>query len=80
MVGLLLRGINMDTDIKNEFAAVRAEVRRLETVLRQDIREDAIATRRHIDVVAESLRDDIRVIAEGLIALDAKVEAMRDSG
>jgi hypothetical protein len=41
---------------------------------------DAIATRRHIDVVAESLRDDIRAIAERLIALDAKVETIRDSG
>jgi hypothetical protein len=49
----------------------------METTLRHEIREDGIATRRHIDVVSESLRDDIRIIAEGLIALDAKVETMR---
>jgi hypothetical protein len=49
----------------------------VETALRQEIREEAVATRRHFDVVAESLRDDIRIIAEGLIALDAKVEASR---
>ena len=30
--------------------------------------------------VAESLRDDISIIAEGLIELDAKVETIRDSG
>ena len=60
---------DMDAEIKQEFAVVRAE-----------IREEAIATRRHFDVVAESLRDDIRLIAEGLIALDAKVEATRNSG
>jgi hypothetical protein len=40
----------------------------------------ARATRRHFDVVAESLRDDIRIIAEGFAALDAKVERIRDSG
>ena len=32
------------------------------------------------DVVGESLRHDIRIIAEGLIALDVKVETIRDSG
>jgi putative N-acetylmannosamine-6-phosphate epimerase len=69
----------MDAAIKEEFAAVRAEIRGVETTLRAEIREEGIATRRHFDVVAESLRDDIRIIAEGLIALDAKVETIRDS-
>ena len=102
MVGLLLPDSSMDPEIKEEFAAVRAdlrnvndrvrevddrvrevdtrlsaEIRRVETTLRQEIREEGIATRRHFDVVAESLRDDIRIIAEGVITLDAKVEAMR---
>ena len=31
-------------------------------------------TRRHFDVIAESLRDDIRMIAEGLVALSTKVD------
>jgi hypothetical protein len=43
------------------------------------VREESAATRRHFDVVAESLRHDTRVIAEGFIALDAKVEALRGS-
>jgi hypothetical protein len=47
--------------------------------LRKEIRDEGLTTRRHIDVVAESLRDDIRLIAEGFIALDAKVERMRRS-
>jgi hypothetical protein len=50
---------------------------RLRTEFRHEIREEGSTTRRHFDVVAESLRDDIRIIAEGLITLDAKVEAMR---
>jgi putative N-acetylmannosamine-6-phosphate epimerase len=80
MVGLLLLSRNMDAEIKEEFAAVRAEIRGVEATLRAEVREEGIATRRHFDVVAESLRDDIRIIAEGLIALDAKVETIRDSG
>jgi hypothetical protein len=66
--------------VRSEFVAVRAEMRGSETTLRQEIREEGVSTRRHFDVVAESLRDDIRTIAEGLIALDAKVERMRESG
>ena len=31
-------------------------------------------TRRHFDVIAESLRDDIRMIAEGLVALSTRVD------
>jgi hypothetical protein len=85
----------MDAEIKEEFAAVRsdvrdvdarlsavdsrlsAEIRSVETTLRREIREEGVVTRRHFDVVAESLRDDIRLIAEGLVALDAKVEGMK---
>lgn len=70
--------MSMDADIKQEFTAIRAEIQTSQMALRQEIREEAIATRRHFDVVAENLRDGIRIIAEGLIALDAKVETMRD--
>ena len=34
-------------------------------------------TRRHFDVVAEGLRDDIRMIAEGVVSLHARVDAHR---
>jgi len=79
----------MDPEIKEEFVAVRADIRnvdervreidghlrevdtrlsadirRVEVTLRQEIREEGVATRRHFDVVAESLRDDIRLIAQ----------------
>ena len=68
------------TDLQNADARLSAEIRRVETTLRQEIREEGIDTRRHFDVIAESLRDDIRIIAEGLIALDTKVDTIRDSG
>jgi chromosome segregation ATPase len=115
----------MDAEIKDEFNAVRAQLRntdgRLQTIearvqtldgrvqaldgrvqtldgrvqaldqhvqsldervetLDERVQTEGITTRRHFDVIAESLRDDIRIIAEGLIALDAKFEATRNSG
>ena len=76
MVGLLLSSLAMDIEIKRAINAVRTD---LEANLGEKIREEGIATRRHLDVVSESLRDDIRIIAEGLISLDAKVERMRST-
>ncbi len=84
MVGLLLSEAVMDAEVKEEVAAVRADLREVDARLSAEIRrvetkirEEGIVTRRHFDVIAESLRDDIRLIAEGLVALDGKVEAMR---
>lgn len=107
MVGLLLPHLSMDSEIKEEFAAVRAELRtvadhvrevdahvrdldarvrdvdtrltEVDTRLSAKIHDEGVTTRRHFDVVAESLRDGIRIIAEGFVALDAKVERIRDS-
>ena len=42
-----------------------------------ELREEGVQTRRHFDVVAESLRDDIRLIAEGQVGLAERMEAMR---
>ncbi len=71
----------MDAETRHEFDAVRQEMRsleeRLRTDFRKEIKEEGVITRRHFDIVAESLRDDIRLIAEGLVSLDAKVESMR---
>lgn len=38
------------------------------------VREEAVATRRHFDVVAESLRGDIRLIAEGHVHLTHRMD------
>lgn len=51
----------------------------LEATLREEIRAEGIVTRKHIDVVAETLHVEARITAEGLIALDSKVEAMKRS-
>lgn len=55
--------------------AIQAAVAPLAT--REEVRAEARETRRHFDIIAESLRDDIRIIAEGLVALGAKFDRFR---
>ena len=40
-----------------------------------ELREEGERTRRHFDVIAESLRDDIRLVAEGHIDLGRRMDA-----
>jgi hypothetical protein len=42
----------------------------------QQLRGEMVDTRRHSDVLFESLRDDIRLVAEGLAAVSAKVDRL----
>ncbi len=72
MVGLRrLSAVDIETVAALE--QVRDDIRRVE----RRLDESAAETRRHLDVVAESFRDDVRMIAEGLVLLDSKVESLR---
>ena len=51
----------------------------LESSLAARIDDAKADMKRHFDIVAESTHDDVRIIAEGLVALNAKVDAMRPS-
>jgi methyl-accepting chemotaxis protein len=72
--------------LRQEFGAVRGEFGTLRRefgtlrgefgALRQEMRDTAAETRRHFDVVAESLRHDIRGIAEGVIGLSERVDRL----
>ena len=44
---------------------------------RAEVGEEGERTRRHFDVVAESLRDDIRIIAEGQVSLSHRFDEFR---
>ena len=44
--------------------------------MRELMREEGERTRRYFDVIAESLRDDIRLLAEGLVALSQRVDSL----
>lgn len=58
--------------------ALDARFDRLRQDLRQDIQASAAETRRHFEVLTESLRSEIRVVVEGLNGLDEKVERFRE--
>ena len=59
---------------------LRAELRQDQSDFRQDVRGDIAAsaaeTRRHFDVVAEQLMGKIQLVAEGVIAVDQKVDRL----
>ena len=57
--------------------ALDARFDRLRQELRQDIQASAAETRRHFEVLAESFRSEIQVVAEGLSSLDEKVGRFR---
>jgi len=62
-----------------KFDALDAKIDRVESTLRVEMTQMRDDIRRHFDIIAESLRDDIRIIAESLISLNAKVERLRPS-
>lgn len=44
---------------------------------RDDLRESEERTRRHMEILIESLRDDIRLLAEGQVSLHHRIEGVR---
>jgi hypothetical protein len=58
-------------------ADLRQEMRETTAAILDRVDASAAETRRHFDVVAEALRSDIKAVAEGLGALDEKVERFR---
>lgn len=58
------RGVRGEVgDLRRDVGDLRGEVGNL----REEMRTEAATTRRHFDVVAESLRSDIKAVAEGVI-------------
>jgi ribosomal protein L23 len=54
--------------------ATREELRALEVTLRREIREEGDRSRRHMEIITEAQRDDIRMLAEHLSAVMLKLE------
>lgn len=44
---------------------------------REEMREDGERTRRHMEILIEGLRDDIRLLADGQVALHHRIEDVR---
>jgi uncharacterized protein YicC (UPF0701 family) len=51
---------------------LRAEVAKPAT--KEELREESERTRRHMSVLFESLRDDVRIVAKGQVALAKRVD------
>ena len=64
-------------EIRSTGNQIRTELQQVVVELRQEIQSSAAQTHRHFDVVGESLTSDIKAVAEGLGALDEKVECFR---
>ena len=61
-------------------AAIREAVAPLPTreEMRAVIKEEGAKSRHHMDILVDSLRDDIRIVVEGQVALARRVTALED--
>jgi hypothetical protein len=73
----------MDMETAEALDEIRGDIRRVETTLsteidelRHELRLEMLEGRRHTEVLFESLRDDIRLVAEGLAVVSAKVDRL----
>jgi hypothetical protein len=62
--------------VQREGQELRAEMAEFREDMVRRLVEARDETRRHIDALADNLRDDIRLIADRLVALDAKAESI----
>ena len=61
-------------EMKGIAASLRDDMATLREELRTEFREGLAENRRHSQILFESVRDDIRMVAEGVAALSAKIE------
>ena len=65
--------------IDQRFAELRRELDERFVELRRELHERSAETRRHFDVVAEGLRGDTRLVAEGHSVLVARIERVEQA-
>jgi hypothetical protein len=63
--------------VHTEFSAVRTEFSAVRTGLRAEFRDGLAEVRRHAEILHETLRDDIRLLAEGFATISVKLDAMQ---
>lgn len=61
---------SLRTELRDESSSLRAE-------LRTEFREGLAGNRRHTEVLFESLRDDIRILADGFAAMSTKLDSLQ---
>jgi hypothetical protein len=60
---------------RGEMGELRGELRGEVGGLRGELREGLAENRRHTQVLFESLRDDIRILADGFAHISAKIDS-----
>jgi len=60
-------------ELRGELGELRGELGEL----RGEVREGLAENRRHAQILFESLRDDIRILADGFAHISAKIDSLR---
>jgi hypothetical protein len=66
----------LEARLGSKIEAVDAKTDRVEATLRVEMGQMREDMRHHFEISTENSRDDVRIIAEGLIALNAKVDRL----
>ncbi len=68
--------VSMDVETSEAIERLGDRINGLERSLRGEFREGLAENRRHAEIFFKSLRDDIRLVAEGVAVLSAKIDRM----
>ncbi len=63
-------------EIRHVETALRGEMHTIRDELRGELGAGLAESRRHAEVLTESLRDDIRIVAEGVAVISEKLDAL----
>jgi hypothetical protein len=67
----------MDTETAEVVERINARIDLLEASLRAEIRDSLEESKRHAQVLQESVRDDIRILADGFAVISTKLDSLQ---
>ena len=67
----------MDTETVDVVERINARIDALEASLRAEIRDSLEESKRHAQVLQESVRDDIRILADGFAVISTKLDSLQ---
>jgi hypothetical protein len=67
----------MDIETSEALDRLSTRIDALEASLRAEFRDGIAQNRRHTEVLIESVRDDIRILADGFAAISTKLDSLQ---
>ncbi len=67
----------LDVSVNDRIHALDVSVNGRIDELRAELRDGFVEARRHTEVLFESLRDDIRILADGVAHVSAKLDSLQ---